>query len=194
MNYMFDINIAKEFGVNEAIMINNFIFWISKNKANNKNMHDGRTWTFNSKRAFKQLFPFWSDSQIKTVLNNLIKKGVLITGNYNKIAYDRTLWYSFKSEKRFIPLDDNDQSIGQNSPMEKLELANQLAESSQPIPDINTSNKPSTKQDKNKKPPRHKYGEYKNVLLSDQQYDDLIVEYGNNVLSHYIEKMFLLAS
>jgi predicted phage replisome organizer len=45
------------------------------------------------------------------------------------------------------------------------------------------------KKSKKEKPPRHKYGEYKNVLLSDQQYDDLIVEYGNNVLNHYIEKM-----
>ena len=99
MEYGFDIEIAEKYGVNEAIMIKNFLFWIAKNKANNKNQHDDRTWTFNSKRAYKELFPFWSDSQIKTILKKLFQKGMLITGNYNKIAYDKTLWYAFVDEQ-----------------------------------------------------------------------------------------------
>ena len=138
MNYNFDINIAKEYGVNEAIMINNFVFWIAKNKANGKNQHDGHSWTFNSKRAYKILFPFWSDSQIKTILNNLIKKEVLIKGNYNKIAYDRTLWYAFKSENKFLSNDNNDQPISQESPMGEPVVTNGKAKDSQPIPYKNT--------------------------------------------------------
>ena len=89
MNYTFDIQIAKHYGVNEAIMINNLKYWISFNKASSKNQHDGHTWTFNSNEAFSKLFPFWKTYQIRTILKSLIKKEVLITGNYNKIGYDR---------------------------------------------------------------------------------------------------------
>ena len=40
MIYSFDSGVAKEYGVNEAIMIANFQFWIKKNKANKNNFFD----------------------------------------------------------------------------------------------------------------------------------------------------------
>ena len=94
MNYNFDIEVAEKYGVNEAIMLNNFIYWIKKNIANNTNSFDGNWWTFNSARAFKELFPFWSESQIRRILKSLIEQDILIEGNYNKVAYDRTKWYA----------------------------------------------------------------------------------------------------
>lgn len=95
MTYTFDTEIAAEYGVNEAIMIQNFIFWISKNAANDKHFHDGRYWTYNSVEAFAKLFPFWNAAQVRNVLKNLINKGVLIKGNYNSSQRDRTSWYAF---------------------------------------------------------------------------------------------------
>lgn len=95
MTYSFDTDIAAEYGVNEAIMIQNFIFWISKNAANDKHFHDGRYWTYNSVEAFAKLFPFWNAAQVRNVLKNLINKGVLIKGNYNSSQRDRTSWYAF---------------------------------------------------------------------------------------------------
>lgn len=135
MIYSFDIEQAKEYGIDEAIMIQNFIFWISKNKVNEKHLHEGRTWTFNSKKAFSELFPFWKEYQIKRILKSLIEKGVLVTGNYNQIAYDRTLWYAFADEEKFL-------SIGQNHPVKKTKLSSQKDETIQPIPDNKPDNKP----------------------------------------------------
>ena len=143
MNYNFNINIAKEYGVNEAIIINNFIFWITKNKANGKNVHDGHTWTFNSARAFKILFPFWSEKQIRGILGRLVEREVLIKGNYNKKGYDRTIWYAFKSENKFINIDES------LLPQGKMELplrANGTDLEVTPIPYINTVNKQDNKQ------------------------------------------------
>ena len=54
MDYSFDIEVAQQYGVNEAIMIKNLQFWIMKNKANGKHFHDGHTWTYNSVAAFMQ--------------------------------------------------------------------------------------------------------------------------------------------
>ena len=36
MEYSFNIHIAKKYGVDEAIMIKNFQFWILKNEASDK--------------------------------------------------------------------------------------------------------------------------------------------------------------
>lgn len=95
MTYQFDIDIAALYGVDESIMIFNLQFWIRKNEANGKHFHDGRFWTYNSIEAFTKLFPFWTARQIRRVLKSLEEKGVIVTGNYNTSAYDRTTWYAF---------------------------------------------------------------------------------------------------
>ena len=124
MNYNFNVEIATKIGVDEAIMLNNFVYWLAKNKANNKNFFDGNFWTFNSVRAYCELFPFWKESQIKRILKSLIDQNVLVVGNYNQNAYDRTNWYSLSNE--YIHLID--WTISTNG----------KAENSQPIPNKNT--------------------------------------------------------
>lgn len=131
MNYSFDTDVAKEYGVQEAIMIRNFQFWIAKNKADNRHFYDGRFWTYSSKRALLELFPFWSAQNIKTILMRLKEKGVIVTGNYNKSPYDKTLWYAFAQEEQWI---------GENQTIDKLELTNRLVQTNQAIPDSNTDN------------------------------------------------------
>lgn len=130
MHYMFNVEDAEKYGLEEAIIIYNFKFWIIKNIANNKNNFDGRTWTYNSVNAFTKLFPFWSRRQIDRIIKSLIDKEVLITGNYNKIAYDRTLWYAFKDESLLLNGEIDFTERGKGSP-----------QTGTPIPDINTDKK-----------------------------------------------------
>ena len=60
MQHSFNVNIAKEFGILEAILLNNLEYWIAKNKANGTNFYEGTYWTFNSTKAFNELFPYVS--------------------------------------------------------------------------------------------------------------------------------------
>lgn len=129
MQHSFDIDIAKDYGILEAVILNNMYFWIIKNKANNVNYYDGSYWTFNSSRAFSELFPYASQRQIQLALKKLIDEGILKTGNYNKSAYDRTLWYAFTQKGKCIM---------QKCKMDYTEKGNGLHENVQPIPDINT--------------------------------------------------------
>lgn len=96
--HIFDVDLAAEFGILEAVLLYNIYFWISKNKANGQGFHDGRFWTYNSTKAFAVLFPYASKKQIERALSHLRELGVLIVGNYNSDLRDRTLWYSL-SEK-----------------------------------------------------------------------------------------------
>lgn len=118
MTYQFETDIAELYGVDEAIMIANLQFWIRKNEANGKHFHDGRYWTYNSIEAFTKLFPFWTARQVRRVLKSLEDKGVIITGNYNTSAYDRTTWYAFadsflqKGQKHFTERANGEAETG----------------------------------------------------------------------------------
>ena len=130
MTYTFDTLLATKYGVNEAIMLNNFIYWIAKNEANGKHFHDGRYWTYNSVAAFGKLYPFWTTSQIRTIIDSLVKQGVLLKGNYNEQKRDRTVWYALTDESR--------KCICQISQMDLSDLANALVENRQPLPNNKT--------------------------------------------------------
>ena len=118
MTYQFDTDIAALYGVDESIMIANLQFWIRKNEANGKHFHEGRYWTYNSIEAFTKLFPFWTARQVRRVLKSLEDKDVIVTGNYNTSAYDRTTWYAFsdsfsqKGQKHFTEWSNGNAEIG----------------------------------------------------------------------------------
>lgn len=95
MNHSFDVEIARLHGVDAAILIENFRFWIAKNKANGKHFYDGRWWTYNSVKAFTDLFPYWSGPQIRRIIEKLEISGVLVAGSYNQSPWDKTKWYAF---------------------------------------------------------------------------------------------------
>ena len=109
MQHSFNVELAKEYGILEAILLNHLWFWIKKNKANNTNYFDGSYWTFNSTKAFSELFPYASERQIKYALKHLREEEIIKVGNYNKDTRDRTLWYAFTEKGK---------AIVQNRPME----------------------------------------------------------------------------
>lgn len=94
MTHSFDIDVAMEYGVNCAIILQNLYYWVEKNRANEKHFYDGMYWTYNSVKAFEELFPYLSSKQIRSALSKLIDEGIIVDGNYNDSAYDRTKWYA----------------------------------------------------------------------------------------------------
>ena len=94
MNHSFNVEIATKYGILEAVILENINFWITKNKANNKNFYDGFYWTYNSITALSKLFPYASRATIFRALNNLEDAGLVIAGNYNERTSDKTKWYA----------------------------------------------------------------------------------------------------
>ena len=115
MTYSFDTELAQKLGVNEAILLQNIVFWLLKNKANCSNYHDGRYWTYNSHKAFKELFPFWTENQIRRILESLFEKGVILKGDYNSSPYDKTKWYALSDKYAYL-IGLNSQSDMANLP------------------------------------------------------------------------------
>ena len=98
MNHSFDVDIATRYGVYEAILIENIRFWILKNKANNKHFHKGKYWTYNSAKAYAELFPYWSRQQVERIIGKLKEAGVLEVDHFSHNTYDRTNWYTLNEE------------------------------------------------------------------------------------------------
>lgn len=130
MTHQFDAGIAEIYGVEIAIMVQNFAFWIAKNKANNRNFYEGKTWTYNTIKAFNELFPYWSESQIRRILKKMEAEGILLTGNFNEVKYDRTIWYTFTNA-----FYEKHKCILQNRQMEVTKPSNGSDETVTPIPD-----------------------------------------------------------
>ena len=94
MEHYFNTDVAKDFGIEEAILLHNFHFWLSKNAANEKHFHDGLYWFYNSKKAFVDLFPYMNETKIFRSIKNLEERGFIVKGNYNTDKWDRTNWYA----------------------------------------------------------------------------------------------------
>ena len=186
MIFCFDSELAKEYGVPEAIMIQCIQFWVAKNKANGKHFYDGTYWMYNSLTALQKLLPFFSTMQIKRTLTKLVDLGIIKKGNYNQTPYDRTNWYGFVDESKFVCLDETnsespsveiDPPIPVNQPITKI------------IPPSNIINNITC-------PPKGDkltFGEFQNVKLTKEEYSKLQAKYGPNlekaisVLDDYLE-------
>ena len=93
MNHSFNVEIAKQYGIEKAVILENFYFWIKKNQANKKNMHDGKAYTFNTASAFAELFPYIKERQIAKLLREMESEDdLLLSGQFNN--YDRTKSYT----------------------------------------------------------------------------------------------------
>ena len=135
----FKVRDAKRYGITEAILLYNLKFWIAKNKASGKHFYKGRTWTYNSYKAFSGLFPYLSESQIKRALANLVAKGAILKDNFNKMPYDRTNWYSLADESD-LPIASSKRSgaatryNGRVSPLERTISSASSDDCDSPIP------------------------------------------------------------
>ena len=91
---------AEVLGVNEAIIVQQIHYWLNINEKAKINFYNGRYWTYNTYENWQKTnFRFLSVSTLKRIFKKLVTKGILITDNFNKAKYDRTLWVTINYEK-----------------------------------------------------------------------------------------------
>jgi len=127
--HSFDPKIAEMVGIAPAVIYQNICWWIAKNEANGDNLIDGHYWTYNSVRAFAVLFPYLTEDQVRRALGKLVDWGLIVGGNHNKSAYDRTKWFRLSGQ------------------LDLADLPNGNGDNAEPIPDIKPDIKPLKKED-----------------------------------------------
>lgn len=147
MNHSFNVALAEELGVVQAILLEHIYYWVSNNEFNEKNIHDGVGWMFNSASAFHERFPYLTERQIWFALDKMEKAGIIMTSNFNKAKYDRTKWYSITAEwrERLTKLNYKfGKTISQNSTLHFTKLENGISKNVRPIPSTDTSSNKDT--------------------------------------------------
>lgn len=139
MIYSFDEEVAKAVGVEAAVILDKFAWWIRRNEANGENFHEGRYWTYNSTKAMEDMFPFFNRWKIERILKKLINDGYLLTGNFNKMAFDRTLWYTLSDKgNELVHTANHDLADSQNDISQIHKMT--FSENAKPIPVSTNSN------------------------------------------------------
>ena len=90
--------LAVNFGINQAHVLQQIQYWLNKNKKKGVNYHDERYWAYNTSEQWAEQLPWMSASYIRKILTELRHKGIILTGQYHKDKFNKTLWYSIDYE------------------------------------------------------------------------------------------------
>lgn len=148
MEHHFNIEIAKEYGIEEAILLHHFYYWIAKNAANDKHFHDGLYWTYNSKKAYADFFVYMNETKIFRVIKHLEDEKIITKGNFNTDKWDKTNWYAI-TKKGLVFLNDNGYDMKpfsislQNDALDCVKMNDGACQNEQSII-INNTNKNNT--------------------------------------------------
>lgn len=163
MIYSFDEEVAKVIGVEAAVILDKFAWWIRQNEANGRNFFEGRYWTYNSTKAMTEMFPFFNMWKIGRILKKLIDDGYLLTGNFNKVAFDRTLWYTLSDKgNELMNIANHDLADSQNEILQNHKM--RFSENAKPIPLSTISNTIDSNMRKSAKAPKE--AEYEELFAT----------------------------
>lgn len=133
--------------LNEAIVLNQLNYWLEINKKAEKNLIDGKYWVYNSYSDWRiNNFPYWSEKTIQRTFTRLENKGVVLSANYNKLAIDKTKWYTIDTEKLQELVDkfnsDEDKMTNRQDDMTDRQdkMTCREGQNDRPIPEITTEN------------------------------------------------------
>ena len=94
MEFQFKAELAQQYGVEGAVFLHGMAFWVEKNRRSGRHFHQGRYWSYDTRRALEQRFPFWTRRQLDRIIANLKDAGALLSGNFSRDKTDRTCWYA----------------------------------------------------------------------------------------------------
>ena len=136
-HHSFNTAVAEDFGVEKAILLEHFVFWVRKNYANRINIYkDGKAYTYNSAEAFAEIFTYFKTRKIAELLRQMEADGLLhsiqIRGTDRRKSYtvsDKGWSYyiaqgydSGMVENEPMDCQDNDAPLSENCTIENTEV------------------------------------------------------------------------
>ena len=117
--HSFGVELATKHGIAEALLLSYFRYYIesAEKKQEPDKFHDGRYWTYASTRELARRFPYINRIKLLRAIQHLVDEKLIIKGNFNKLAWDKTSWYAF-TEKGLQELEvvQNEPRVVQNEP------------------------------------------------------------------------------
>jgi len=184
-NHSFSISLATALkSSDQAIFLHHVGYWLKYNERLKQNFHEGRYWTYDTLERLHAHFPYWTQKQLRLIIEKLVQMGILIKGNFNKDKYDRTVWYTIDYEKV--------KCICPKGQIDLPDQANGIDQKGRPIPHNKPHNKPIKKENIEKKeetPLEQKIVFKEKVQLTQAEYDKLLALHGTEKLDLMLEKL-----
>ncbi|MDD3220088.1 MAG: hypothetical protein PHC41_04745 [Lachnospiraceae bacterium] len=95
MLHRYYTEVAKDYGVTAAALFYHISYWVQRNKMENHNLHVGEYWVYESVQKLSETtYSYMTPYKIGYAIQKLIKGNLIKTGDFNKMRYDRTRWYT----------------------------------------------------------------------------------------------------
>jgi hypothetical protein len=190
LHHSFDVDLATQYSIEEAIIIHHFQHWIRVNQKLKRNWIEERTWTYQTREEIAAHFPYLDSDKIRRLCESLVKKKVLISKCHHKNKFDRTLWYAFENESKFlnIEIDSNKSYERQICQMGLTNLPNGIDESAKCILDTDTKTDTIT----NKRESTHAHEDLfilGKVEMEKHHYDKLVSDLGQDRVDKTLANM-----
>ena len=94
--HAFIVKEAVEYGLDKAILLQHIRVWINQNEGKDTHEHDNKVWMFQSASDMAKHYPYWSRQKISRLLREMEDDELIVSGNFNKVGYDQTKWYTIQ--------------------------------------------------------------------------------------------------
>ena len=135
MRAWFDTEVAKEIGLNEAILLNYFTYWTLANEKSGKFVVDGVAYVRVSYPELCKIFCCWCERTIRETIMSLLHRGYVRIEHHGN-GMDRTNWYTVtESARKLMHMDEifSKSPSGRNCTMVGQDLHDDSAESARCI-------------------------------------------------------------
>lgn len=87
---MFYPSLAKEIGVNEAILFQELHYWLKESKK----VKNGKKWVCMTYDEIQERLSFFSVNTIKKIIKKLSDSNLILIDNFNESKMEKTNWYT----------------------------------------------------------------------------------------------------
>jgi hypothetical protein len=92
-------SLARAIGLAEAAVLQQIHYWLFLNRQLSDHWYEGRVWMYGTPQELMEYgFQFLSPRGLQKALGRLRKAGLVLTGCFNRMRADRTLWYTIDYE------------------------------------------------------------------------------------------------
>lgn len=106
MYHRFNVEVATRYGVPCALVLGHIDYLVEKAKADGEKKRNGRYWISKSVKKIAELYPYYSEKQIRRAVEKLRAEGLVITGHFPAGECPSTLWYTLTKKGKAALLKD----------------------------------------------------------------------------------------
>ena len=102
MNHSFNVEIATEYGIPCALLLEHILYWVTVNAKKGSNRYNGRYWMYKTVAEFSATYPYLTRKQVRRAIEKLKANELVITVDFGKKQYGGALWYTVTKKGKML--------------------------------------------------------------------------------------------